>query len=201
MRMVIRLALTGEILYERDSVAGEEMRVWELKQHFCIAISSDAYFAWQLCDDYGPLQDHHLVANVAKNVNTELSLLAINRRLRPPTLDETADILYYVSIRHRRKLWKVVSQGIEVKSVAGKSDKICTLVRAIEANYVEMSRITASRTQYKHSYGPSVILTNVAQTRDFRSAKRYGQEMTAQLNNCCKLRLTLYLQKKNRRHP
>ena len=48
MRIVIRLALTGEILYERDSVAGEEMRVWELKQHFCIAISSDAYFAWQL---------------------------------------------------------------------------------------------------------------------------------------------------------
>ena len=139
MRIVIRLALAGEILYERDSVVGEEMRVWELKQHFCIAISSDAYFAWQLSDDYRLLQDHYLVANVAKNVQTELSLLAIKRRLRPPTLDETADILYYVSIRHRRKLWKLVSQGIEVKSVAGKSDKICILVRAIEANYVEMS--------------------------------------------------------------
>ena len=82
MRMVIRLAITGEILYERDSVAGEEMRVWELKQHFCIAISSDAYFAWQLSDDYRLLQDHYLVANVAKNVKTKLSLLAIKRRLR-----------------------------------------------------------------------------------------------------------------------
>ena len=44
-----------------------------------------------------------------------------------------------MSIRHRRKLWKLVSQGIEVQSVAGKSDKICNLVRAIEANYVETS--------------------------------------------------------------
>ena len=73
MRIVIRLALSGEILYERESVAGEEMRVWELKQHFCIAISSDAYFAWQLCDDYRLLQDHYLVANVAKNLEKQSS--------------------------------------------------------------------------------------------------------------------------------
>ena len=72
-RIVIRLALSGEILYERESVAGEEMRVWELKQHFCIAISSDAYFAWQLCDDYRLLQDHYLVANVAKNLEKQSS--------------------------------------------------------------------------------------------------------------------------------
>ena len=32
-----------------------------------------------------------------------------------------------------------MSKGIEVMSVAGPSDKICTIVRAIEANYVEMS--------------------------------------------------------------
>ena len=139
MKIVIRLALTGEILYERVSVGVEEMRVWELRQQLCLAIGSDAYFAWQLCDDYRLLKDHYLVANVAKNVDTERSLLAIRRRLRPPTLDETADILYYVSIRHRRKLWKLGSQGIEVQSIAGKSDKICYLVRAIEANYVDTS--------------------------------------------------------------
>ena len=72
-------------------------------------------------------------------MKTEISLLAIKRRLRPPTLDERADILYYASIRHRRKLWKLVSTGIQVQSITGKSDKICTIVRAIEANYVEMS--------------------------------------------------------------
>ena len=57
MRIVIRLALSGQILYERENVAGEEMRVWELKQHFCIAISSNECFAWQLSDDCRLLQD------------------------------------------------------------------------------------------------------------------------------------------------
>ena len=199
MRIVIRLALSGETLYERESVAGEEMRAWELKQYFCI--SSNEYFAWRLSDDYRLLQDHYLVANVAKNVRTELSLLAIKRLLRPPTLDETADILYYVSIRHRRKLWKLVSQGIEVQSVAGKSDKICNLVRAIEANYVETSE--------NYSF-PDTVQTllwaqcdpnqcGVDQRLPLSQAIRSG--VTAQLNNCCKLRLTLYLQRKNKRHP
>ena len=113
--------------------------MWELKQHFCLVGESDEYFAWQLYDDKRLLKDHYFVANIANNAETELSLFAIKRRLRPPTLDEEADILYYVSICHRRKLWRLVSQGIEVKSVAGKSDKTCTLVRAIEANYVEPS--------------------------------------------------------------
>ena len=124
MRMVIRLALTGEILYERDSVAGEEMRVWELKQHFCIAISSDAYFAWQLSDDYRLLQDHYLVANVAKNVKTELSLLAIKRRLRPPTLDETADICVYPPSTQTMEACLPRHRG----KVSCRCDKICTLV-------------------------------------------------------------------------
>ena len=68
-----------------------------------------------------------------------LYLFAIKRRLRPPTLDELADLLYYVSISHRRKLWKLVSEGIQATAVTGTSDNICTLVRAIEANYVERS--------------------------------------------------------------
>ena len=139
MRVVIRLALTGEVLYECDSADVGDMRIWELKQHCCLAGGSEGYFAWQLSDDSRVLKDHYLVANVANYGDTELSLFAIKRRLRPPTLDEKADILYYVSICHRRKLWRLVSQGIEVKSVAGKSDKTCTLVRAIEANYVEPS--------------------------------------------------------------
>ena len=72
-------------------------------------------------------------------METGLSLLAIKRRLRPPTLDEEADIRYYVSICHRRKLWRLLSQGIEVKAIAGTSEQACILVRAIEANYVELS--------------------------------------------------------------
>ena len=66
-------------------------------------------------------------------------MFAIKRRLRPPTLDERADLLYYVSICHRRKLWKLVCEGIQVTAIIGTSDNICTLVRAIEANYVERS--------------------------------------------------------------
>ena len=85
------------------------MRVWELKQHFCLAGDSDGYFAWQLYDDSRLLKDHHFVANIAKNAETELSLFAIKRRLRPPTLDKKADILYYVSICHRSKLRRLVS--------------------------------------------------------------------------------------------
>ena len=139
MKVSIRLALTGEILVEWDSSEVVELRVWELKQRFCRVTNSEEYFAWQLYDDTRLLKDHHMVANIATNAETGLSLFAIKRRLRPPTLDEKADILYYVSICHRRKLWRLVSQGIEVKAIAGTSDQTCTLVRAIEANYVERS--------------------------------------------------------------
>ena len=110
MKVAIRLALTGEILCEWDSSEVEELRVWELKQRFCQMTKSEEYFAWQLHDDRRLLKDHHFVANLANNEETELSLFAIKRRLRPPTLDERADILYYVSICHRRKLWRLVSQ-------------------------------------------------------------------------------------------
>ena len=107
MKVSIRLALTGEILYEWDSSEVGELRVWELKQRFCRVTESEEYFAWQLYDDTRLLKDHHFVANIANNAETELSLLAINRRLRPPTLTEKADILDYVSICHRRKLWRL----------------------------------------------------------------------------------------------
>ena len=139
MKVSIRLAFTGEILYEGDSSEVGELRVWELKQRFCRVTNSDEYFAWQLYDDGRLLKDHHFVANIATNAEAGLPLFAIKRRLRPPPLDESADILYYVTICHRRKLWRLVSEGIEVTAVTGTSDNICTLVRAIEANYVERS--------------------------------------------------------------
>ena len=135
----IRLALTGELLCEWERSEVGELRVWELKQRLCQVIASGEYFAWQLHDDRRLLKDHHFVANIASNTEQGLSLFAIKRRLRPPTLDERADLLYYVSICHRRKLWKLVSEGIQVTAVTGTSDNICTLVRAIEANYVERS--------------------------------------------------------------
>ena len=48
MKVSIRLALTGEILYDCDSTEVGEMRLWELKQHFCRVCDSVEYFAWQL---------------------------------------------------------------------------------------------------------------------------------------------------------
>ena len=86
------------------------------------------YFAWQLHDDRRLLKEDHFVVNIANNEETGLSLFAIKRRLRPPTLDKRADILYNVSICQRRKLWKLVSEGIEL-AVAGTSDNTCTFVR------------------------------------------------------------------------
>ena len=136
MKLVIRSAIT---LYERDYVARESLRVWELRQHFCQAIDATAYFSWQLFADHRLLKDHYFLANIVKDAKTEILLLAIQRRLRPPSMDERADVLYYVSIRHRRKLWHLISKGIEAMSVVGPSDKTCTIVRAIEANYVEMA--------------------------------------------------------------
>ena len=112
MRLAIRSALTGDILYERDYAAEEELRVWQLRQHFCLAIGATAYFAWQLFEDHRLLKDHYFVANSVRDAKDEISLLAIQRRLRPPSMDERADMLYYVSIRHRRKLWKLMSKGI-----------------------------------------------------------------------------------------
>ena len=193
MKGSIRLALTGEILYEWDSSEVGELRVWELKQRFCRVADSEEYFAWQLYDDTRLLKDHHFVANIANNAETGLSLFAIKRRLRPPTLDEKADILYYVSICHRRKLWRLVSQGIEVKAIAGTSDQTCTLVRAIEANYVELSEnYTVSLTQCKHSYGLNAIRIRPDGINDCRLIRLYGQGMTVQSSSYLELRPTRY---------
>ena len=40
MKLVIRSAFTGDILYEPDYAAEEELRVRELRQHFCLAIGA-----------------------------------------------------------------------------------------------------------------------------------------------------------------
>ena len=44
MKVSIRLALTGEILYECDSSEVGELRVWELKQRFCRVTDSEKNF-------------------------------------------------------------------------------------------------------------------------------------------------------------
>ena len=183
VNVVIRLALTGETIYEHTFPAVEELRVWELRQHFCLVIGSDAYFAWQLVDAHRLLKDHYYVANAAKSMDTEISLIAIKRRLRPPTLDERADILYYVSIGHRRKLWKLVSKGIQLQSTTGKI-RYALLSERLRLIPWRCRRIIAFLTQCKHCYGPNVIPTTVEQTNAFLSAKRYGPVMTVPWTNC-----------------
>ena len=140
MKVVIHRAVTGEVLYESDYSEGHRLRVWELRQHMCQETCSNTYFAWQLFSAHTLLQDHKYVADLRRDTSFELSLQAVKRHLRPPTLEASEDILYlFVSIRHRRKLWKLLTRGIQIHpSMAGKRDKICTIVRAIEANYVEL---------------------------------------------------------------
>ena len=135
----IRHAITGELLCEWARSEVGELRVWELKQRLCQVTASEEYFAWQLHDDRRLLRDHSFVSSIANNMEQGLSLFATKRQLRLPTLDEQADLHYYVSISHRRKLWKLISEGIQVTAVTGGSEKVCILVRAIEANYVEPS--------------------------------------------------------------
>ena len=84
VNVVIRLALTGETIYDHKFPAVEELRVWELRQHFCLGIGSDAYFAWQLLDAHRLLKDHYYVANVAKSMDTEISLIASGGYDLPP---------------------------------------------------------------------------------------------------------------------
>ena len=139
LRVSIRQAFTGELLCEWARSEVGELRVWELQQRVCQVTASEEYFAWQLHDARRLLRDHYFVASIANNMEQGRSLFATKRQLRSPTLDEQADLHYYVSICHRRKLWKLISKGIQVTAVTGGSEKICILVRAIEANYVEPS--------------------------------------------------------------
>ena len=103
LRVSIRQAFTGELLCEWARSEVGELRVWELKQRFCQKTASEEYFAWQLHDDRRPLKDHYFVANIANNNEQGLYLFATKRQLRSPTLDEQADLHYYVSICHRTK--------------------------------------------------------------------------------------------------
>ena len=140
MKIAINRAITGQVLYESDYVETEGLRVWELRHHFCQAICCDAYFAWQLFSAHTLLKDHYFLANLRSDTTSELSLQAVKRHLRPPTLEESADIIYYISIRHRCKLWKLLSKGIQIHpSITGKRDKICIIVRAIEENCLELA--------------------------------------------------------------
>ena len=111
----------------------------ELLQHLCQAICSKTSFAWQLFSAHILLQEHKYLAELRRDTSLELSLQVVKRHLRPPTVEESEDILYYVSIRHRRKLLKVLKGKKIYPSTAGKRDKICSIVRAIEANYVELA--------------------------------------------------------------
>ena len=134
----IRLATTGELLGQWASSKVRELRVWELKRLLCQVTASADYFAWQLHDDKCLLRDDSFVSNFG-NMEQELSFFATKRQLRLPTLDEQADLHYYVSICHRRKLWKLISKGIQVTANTGGNERVCFLVRAIEANYLEPS--------------------------------------------------------------
>ena len=104
----------------------------------------------------------------------------------------------FASIRHRRKLWKLVSQGIEVKSVAGVTKYALSL--AIEANYVEMSE--------NYSF-PDIVETllwaqcepnqcGADQRLPLSQATRSGDDRALEKLLQAK---TLYLQRKNKRHP
>ena len=134
----IRLATTGELLGQWTSAEVGDLRVWELKRLLCQVTDSAEYFSWQLHDYKCLIKDNFFVSDLG-NMEQGLSLFATRRQLRLPTLDEQADFQYYVSIRHRRKLWKLISKGIQVTATTRGAEKVCVLVRAIEANYVEPS--------------------------------------------------------------
>lgn len=134
----IQHAITGEFIGQWSLSEVRELRVWELKRLLFHVTMSAEYFAWQLHNGRCPLKDELSLSKYG-NMEQGLCLFATKRQLRLPTLDEQADLEYYVSICHRRKLWKLISKGIQVTTITGGNDRVGPLVRAIEANYVEPS--------------------------------------------------------------
>ena len=137
MAISIRLATTGEELYTKAYNPIDDLRVWELRLHFCQAVKSTAFFAWILFHDQEVADDAALVSAYLEEPGEEIILFhAVIRELRPPTEEEEMAIGDCIQLRHRSQLWNTMSKGISMTSTLPRGTaRESTLVRAIKADY------------------------------------------------------------------
>ena len=89
MAISVRLATTGELLYTKAYNSVDELRVWELRLHFCQALKTTDFFAWILFHDRVLADDAALVSTYPAEPREEIILFyAVIRELRPPTEEE-----------------------------------------------------------------------------------------------------------------
>ena len=91
MAISIRLATTGEVLFTEAYDPFDDLRVWELRLHFCQAVKTTAFFAWILFHDQVLADDAALVSAYLDDPHAESILFhAVVRELRPPTEEENS---------------------------------------------------------------------------------------------------------------
>ena len=136
MAISSRLATTGELLYTKPYNPIDELRVWELRLHFCQE-KSTAFFAWILFHDHVVADDAALVSAYSEEPREEIILFhAVIRELRPPTEEEEMAIGDCLQLRRRSQLWNIMSKGISMTSTLPRGTaRESTLVRAIKADY------------------------------------------------------------------
>ena len=116
MSIMIRMAITGEQQFAQPIDKTTDIRVWELRLHFCQEYESPPFFGWVFFHEEQVVDDAALVSAYTPQSGSILFSVFV-RKLRPPTQEEAMAVEDSIQLRHRSHLWAVLSKRISMPSL------------------------------------------------------------------------------------
>ena len=137
MAIIIQMATTGEQLFTQSIAIASDIRMWELRLHFCHKYESPPFFGWVFLHEQQIVDDAALVSEyMDDSLSDSIIFHVVVRELHPPTQEEAIAIDDCIQLRHRGHLWTVLSKGILMPSLVRRGTAWeATLVKVITADY------------------------------------------------------------------
>ena len=89
MAIIIQMATTGEQLFTESIDIANDIRVWELRLHFCQKYESPPFFGWVFLHEQQVVDDAALVSAYRNDPQSgSIIFHVVVRELRPPTQEE-----------------------------------------------------------------------------------------------------------------
>ena len=83
------MATTGEQLFTQSIDTASDIRMWELRLHFCHKYESPPFFSWVFFHEQQVVDDAALVSDCMDYPQSEsITFHVVVRELRPPTQEE-----------------------------------------------------------------------------------------------------------------
>ena len=99
MAIIIQMATTAEQLFTQSIDIASDIRMWELRLHFCYKYESPLFFGWVFFHEQQVVDDAALVSEYMESGSIIFHVVA--RELRPPTQEEAIAIDDCIQLRHR----------------------------------------------------------------------------------------------------